>query len=78
MDNKELEFELLTNKEDKRNKLITLTPKGKAYASEIIEALHKRELFAIDRMELENVTRMNDYTELFNNLFQNREEQNCC
>ena len=44
MDNKELEFELLTNKEDKRNKLITLTPKGKAYASEIIEALHKREL----------------------------------
>lgn len=27
MDNKELEFELLTNKEDKRNKLITLTPK---------------------------------------------------
>ena len=37
MDNKELEFELLTNKEDKRNKLITLTPKGKAYASEIIE-----------------------------------------
>ena len=33
MDNKELEFELLTNKEDKRNKLITLTPKGKAYAT---------------------------------------------
>ena len=78
MDNKELEFELLTNKEDKRNKLITLTPKGKAYAREIIEALHKREHFAIDRMGLENVTRMNDYTELFNNLFQNREEQNCC
>ena len=48
MDNKELEFELLTNKEDKRNKLITLTPKGKAYSSEIIEALHKRELFAIE------------------------------
>ena len=33
MDNKELEFELLTNKEDKRNKLITLTPKDKAYAT---------------------------------------------
>nr|WP_288626863.1 hypothetical protein [uncultured Roseburia sp.] len=58
MDNKELEFELLTNKEDKRNKLITLTPKGKAYASEIIEALHKRELFAIDRMGLENVKKV--------------------
>ena len=41
MDNKELEFELLTDKEDKRNKLITLTPKGKAYASEIIEALQE-------------------------------------
>ena len=34
MDNKELEFELLTNKEDKRNKLITLTPKGKAESEE--------------------------------------------
>ena len=31
MDNKELEFELLTNKEDKRNKLITLTPKNKLF-----------------------------------------------
>ena len=32
---------------------------------------NKRELFAIDQMGLENVTRMNDYTELFNDLFQN-------
>ena len=62
-------IELLTDKEDKRNKLITLTPEGNAYAGKIMEALHKRELFAIDRMGLENLLRMNDDTELFTNLF---------
>ena len=62
-------IELLTDKEDKRNKLITLTPEGNAYAGKIMEALHKRELFAIDRMGLENITRMNDDTELFISLF---------
>ncbi len=64
-------IELLTDKEDKRNKLITLTPKGRTYAGEIIEALHKRELFAMNQMGLDNVTRMNDDTELFINLFRN-------
>lgn len=64
-------IELLTDKEDKRNKLITLTPKGRTYAGKIIEALHKRELFAMNRMGLDNVTRMNDDTELFINLFRN-------
>ena len=62
-------IELLTDTEDKRNKLITLTPEGNAYAGKIVEALHKRELFAIDRMGLENITRMNDDTELFISLF---------
>ena len=62
-------IELLTDKEDKRNKLITLTPEGNAYADKIVEALHKRELYAIDRMGLENITRMNDDTELFISLF---------
>ena len=62
-------IELLTDKEDKRNKLITLTPEGNAYAGKIVEALHRRELYAIDRMGLENITRMNDDTELFINLF---------
>lgn len=64
-------IELSTDKEDKRNKLIVLTPEGKAYAGKIVEALHKRELFAIDRMGLENITRMNDDTELFISLFRN-------
>ena len=64
-------IELLTDKEDKRNKLITLTPEGNAYAGKIVEALHRRELYAIDRMGLENITRMNDDTELFINLFRN-------
>lgn len=62
-------IELLTDKADKRNKLIMLTPEGNAYACKIVEALHKRELFTIDRMGLDNITRMNDETELFINLF---------
>lgn len=64
-------IELLADKEDKRNKLLKLTSTGKAYAGEIIEALHKRELFAIDRMGLDNITRMNNDTELFISLFRN-------
>ena len=62
-------IELLADKKDKRNKLIMLTPKGNAYAGKIVESLRKRELFAIDQMGLENITRMNDDTELFINLF---------
>ena len=62
-------IELSADKKDKRNKLIMLTPKGNAYAGKIIDSLRKRELFAIDRMGLENITRMNDVTELFISLF---------
>ena len=62
-------IELSADKKDKRNKLIMLTPKGNAYAGKIVESLRKRELFAIDRMGLENITRMNDDTELFISLF---------
>ena len=62
-------IELSADKKDKRNKLIMLTPKGNAYAGKIVESLRKRELFAIDRMGLENITRMNDVTELFISLF---------
>ena len=62
-------IELSADKKDKRNKLIMLTPKGNAYAGKIVESLRKRELFAIDRMGLENITRMNNDTELFISLF---------
>ena len=62
-------IELSTDQEDKRNKLIVLTPKGNAYAGKIIEALHKRELFATERMGLDNITRTNDATERFISLF---------
>lgn len=62
-------IELSADKKDKRNKLIMLTPEGNAYASKIVDSLRKRELFAIDRMGLENITRMNDDTELFISLF---------
>lgn len=64
-------IELLTDTEDKRNKLLTLTPEGKAYAGRIIEALHQKELSVMDQMGLENVTKMNDATERFINLFRN-------
>ena len=64
-------IELSTDETDKRNKLIKLTREGKIYAGEIIEALHKRELFAINHMGVDNVTRMNNDTELFINLFRN-------
>ena len=62
-------IELSADKKDKRNKLIMLTPKGNAYAGKIVESLRKRELFPIDQMGLENITRMNDVTELFISLF---------
>ena len=62
-------IELSADKKDKRNKLIMLTPKGNAYAGKIVESLRKRALFAIDQMGLENITRMNDDTELFISLF---------
>ena len=62
-------IELSADKKDKRNKLIMLTPKGNAYAGKIVESLRKRELFAIDQMGLENITRMNNDTELFISLF---------
>ena len=65
-------IELSTDQEDKRNKLIVLTPKGNAYAGKIIEALHKRELFAIERMGLDNITRMNDAAERFISLFRSK------
>ncbi len=62
-------IKLSSDTADKRSKLLKLTPKGKAYASEIIEALHKRELFVINRMGLNAITQMNDETELFIKLF---------
>ena len=62
-------IELSADKKDKRNKLIMLTPKGNAYAGKIVESLRKRALFAIDQMGLENITRMNNDTELFISLF---------
>lgn len=64
-------IDLLVSKEDKRNKILKLTTNGKLYAGKIIEALHKKELFVIKKMGLENVSKMNDDTELFINLFRN-------
>lgn len=64
-------IELYTAENDKRNKLLKLTAAGKIYAGNIIEALHERELFVIDKMGLDNVVKMNDNAELFIHLFHN-------
>lgn len=64
-------IELYTAENDKRNKLLKLTAAGKIYAGNIIEALHERELFVIDKMGLDNVVKMNDAAELFIHLFHN-------
>ncbi len=63
--------ELFTLENDKRNKALKLTPNGRIYAGKIIDALHKREMFVIDKMGLDIVTKMNDTTELFIKLFRN-------
>ncbi len=52
--------ELFTLENDKRNKALGLTPNGRIYAGKIIDALHKREMFVIDKMGLDNVTKMNN------------------
>lgn len=54
-------IELFTTKDDKRNKLLKLTSNGKIYASEIIEALHEKEMFALNKMGLNNVTNISSY-----------------
>ncbi len=64
-------IELTASKEDRRNKLLRLTADGEVYAGRIIEALHEKELFVLDKIGLNAVTEMNDATEMFIHLFRN-------
>lgn len=64
-------IELYASSGDKRSKLLELTQNGKTFAETVIEALHEKELFVIEKMGVENVMKMNDDTEMFINLFRN-------
>lgn len=61
--------ELFPMKEDKRNKLIRFTAKGKEYADTIISNLRKIELFVVEEMGIERMKQLNDNTTLFVELF---------
>ena len=64
-------IELLSTSEDRRSKPLRLTSEGTVFARDVIETLHERERYVIREMGLETVTKMNDDTELFINLFRN-------
>lgn len=61
--------ELLPMQEDKRNKLIRLTPAGDEYADDIISRLRKAELYVIEEMGIERIKLLNDNMSLFVELF---------
>ena len=61
--------EMVSMPEDKRNKLIHLTDSGKQLANEVIGNLHKKEVYVIEKMGLENIRNMNNNMELFIELF---------
>ena len=60
---------MVSDDSDKRNKLICLTESGMEYTKDIIEKLHSKEIYAIEKMGLENIESLNDNTELFIRLF---------
>ena len=53
----------------RENKLICLTESGMEYTKDIIEKLHSKEIYVIEKMGLENIESLNDNTELFIRLF---------
>ncbi len=61
--------ELHPCQEDKRNKLISLTEQGRAYAAEIIGQLRQVELFVIEKMGLAQIQHLNESLALFVELF---------
>ena len=48
---------------------ICLTESGMEYTKDIIEKLHSKEIYVIEKMGLENIESLNDNTELFIRLF---------
>ena len=60
---------LSSSADDKRNKLIKLTPEGMEYAKGIIEELRTKELHVMQEMGTIRIREMNDSQELFIRLF---------
>ena len=58
--------------EDKRNKLIQLTSKGREFTETIISRLLEKEKYVVEQMGLENIKNMNNNLMLFIKFF--REE----
>nr|WP_297935616.1 MarR family transcriptional regulator [uncultured Lachnoclostridium sp.] len=69
-------IEAVSMPEDKRNKILKLTKSGKEYANEIIGKLQEKELFVMQKLGMENVTKMNDIMERFIVLFRKGENIN--
>ena len=61
--------ELITSKEDKRNKLLKLTKSGRIYAEGIVTELQEKELFVIEHAGLSNIKQMNDIGDSFLKFF---------
>ena len=62
-------LELTAMAQDKRNKQIELTSKGKLFVDRIITQVQEKELYVIRQMGLERMKSMNDDLELFISLF---------
>lgn len=62
-------LELTAMEQDKRNKRIELTSKGKQFVDRIITQVQEKELYVIRQMGLERMKSMNDSLELFISLF---------
>ena len=62
-------LELTAMAQDKRNKQIELTSKGRLFADRIITQVQEKELYVIRQMGLEHMKSMNDGLELFISLF---------
>ena len=62
-------LELTAMEQDKRNKQIELTSKGRLFADRIITQVQEKELYVIRQMGLERMKSMNDDLERFISLF---------
>ena len=61
--------EMVSQPEDKRNKMIQLTETGKTYAEQIIGKLHRKELHMMNKIGLEAMKDLNDRMELLAKAF---------
>lgn len=68
--------EAVSMPEDKRNKILKLTEAGKSYADEIIGKLQEKELFVMQELGIDNISKMNDILQCFIRLFREGEDEN--